>query len=93
MVVVVAEVDLYLLESASLKDKRQVVNSIKERLRGRFNVSVAEVEHQELWQRCGLGMAVVSSDGGYAHELMNKAIRFIEEDYRVEVTGPPVERW
>lgn len=93
MVVVVAEVDLYLLESGSLKDKRQVVNSIKERLRSRFNISVAEVDYQDLWQRCGLGMATVSNDGGYAHELMNKVIRFIEEDYRVEVTGQSVERW
>lgn len=93
MVVVVAELDLYLLESGSLKDKRQVINSIKERLRGRFNLSVAEVDHQDLWQRCGLGLAVVSSDGGHAHEVMNKAIRFIEEDYRVEITGQSVERW
>jgi len=93
VVVLVAEVELYLPESGSLKDKRQVVKSVKERLRSRFNVSIAEVDHLELWQRCGLGLAVVSGDAARAEELMGKAIRFIEQDYRVEVSSQSVERW
>lgn len=93
MVVLVAEVELYLPESGSLKDKRQVVKSVKERVRSRFNVSIAEVDHLDLWQRCGLGLAVVSSETAHADELMGKAIRFIEQDHRVEVTGHSVERW
>ena len=93
MVVLVAEVELYLPESGSLKDKRQVVKSVKERVRGRFNVSIAEVDHLELWQRCGLALAAVSGDAARAEELMSKAIRFIEQDYRVEVSAQSVERW
>ena len=93
MVVLVAEVELYLPQSSSLKDKRQVVKSIKDRVRSRFNVSIAEIDHLELWQRCGLGLAVVSGDGARADELMGQAIRFIEQDYRVEVSRHSVERW
>ena len=57
MVVLVGEVQLHLPESRSLKDKRQVVKSIKERIRNRFNVSIAEVDYLDLWQRCAIAIA------------------------------------
>ncbi|MFB3853002.1 MAG: DUF503 domain-containing protein [Vicinamibacterales bacterium] len=60
MVVGLLSLELYLPQSRSLKDKRMVLRGVKERLR-KFNVSVAEVEHQDLWQRAVLGVAVVSS--------------------------------
>lgn len=55
-------VELFLPESASLKDKRRVLRRLKDRLSGRFNLSIAEIDHQDLWQRARLGMVMISSD-------------------------------
>ena len=60
MVILVGEVQLFLPESQSLKQKRQVLSSLKERLHNRFNLSVAEVDHGDLWQRSTIALAVVS---------------------------------
>ena len=78
-------VSLYISDSRSLKDKRQVLNSLKERIRSRFNVSVAEVESQDLWQRAELGVAVVSTAAQHCDEVMAKIVNFIEGDYRVQI--------
>jgi len=60
MVVGLLSLELHLPQSRSLKDKRMILRGVKERLR-KFNVSVAEVEYQDLWQRAALGIVVVSS--------------------------------
>ena len=78
-------VSLYIGDSRSLKDKRQVLNSIKERIRNRFNVSIAEVSDQELWQRAGLVMAIVSTATQHCDEIMDKIVNLIEGDYRVQI--------
>ncbi len=84
-VVLVSEVQLYLSESQSLKHKRAVLSSLKERLHNRFNISVAEVAHNDLWQRSTLALAVVSNAGDHAGQVIDKAVRFIESDSRVQV--------
>ena len=91
MVVLVGEVQIYLPESSSLKDKRQVVKSLKERIRSRFNVSVAEVDFTELWQRSSFGIAVVSNAMDHAQEVMSKVVDFVERDGRVQVLEVLVE--
>lgn len=91
MFVVCAEVQLYLAESQSLKDKRQVIKSLKERIRSRFNVAVAEVEHQELWQRATLGLAVLSTEARHARQSLDEVVRFIEQDLRVQVVDCEIE--
>ena len=69
--------------SHSLKDKRHVVKGLKDRLRRKFNVSVAEIDYQDLWQRALVAVATVSSD--HAHgELV---LQGVERD-AVEVLGP-----
>ena len=69
MVVALLSVELFLPGSRSLKDKRMVVRRLKDRL-AKFNVAVAEVEHQDLWQRAGLGIVTVStSDNQAGREL------------------------
>ncbi len=52
--------------SHSLKDKRHVVQSLKERLRRKFNIAVAEIDYQDLWQRAAVAAVTVSSDHGHA---------------------------
>jgi uncharacterized protein len=66
----VLTLELRLANSFSLKDKRQVVRSLKDRLRQKFNVAVAEIDYQDLWQRAALAAVTVSSDHGYAEKLL-----------------------
>jgi len=65
MVVALLSVELFLPGSRSLKDKRMVLRRLKDRL-AKFNVAVAEVEHQDLWQRAGLGIVTVSTSDDHA---------------------------
>lgn len=91
MVVLVSEVQLFLPDAQSLKQKRQVLNSIKERLHNRFHLSAAEVGHADLWQRSTLAMAVVSNSGRQADEVLAKAVNFIESDGRVQIIDYTIE--
>ncbi len=61
MVVGILTIAIFLPESHSLKDKRRVLKSLKDRLRSKHNISVAEVDGQELWQRATVGIAAVSN--------------------------------
>ena len=79
MFVLAYEVEIHVGSSQSLKDKRQVVRSMKERLRERVRASVAEVEFQDLWQRAAIGFAVVGADGGHVHEMLQSARRIVEQ--------------
>ncbi|HEV2388909.1 MAG TPA: DUF503 domain-containing protein [Candidatus Acidoferrales bacterium] len=66
--------DIHLPESRSLKDKRHVIQSLKDRLRHRFNVSVAELDHQDLWQRSVVGIVAISSDAAYLEHSLQAAL-------------------
>jgi uncharacterized protein len=73
----ICRVRLRLPENSSLKGKRQVVKSITERLKHRFNVSVAEVGDNDLWQLATLGICCVSNDKQYTNEVLSKVVEFI----------------
>jgi len=64
--------DIHIPEARSLKDKRQVLRSLKDRLRGHFNVAVAELEHQDLWQRAVVGVVSISSDGRHLEQSLGE---------------------
>ena len=72
----VLTLELRLENSHSLKDKRHVVQGLKDRLRNRFNVAVAEIEYQDLWQRAAVAVVTVSPDRAYAEKLL----RSVEDD-------------
>jgi uncharacterized protein YlxP (DUF503 family) len=74
----VLELKLYLPHAHSLKEKRMVVRSLKERLRARFNVAVAELDHQDLWQRSLLGVVSISGDQKALEKLMDAVQRECE---------------
>jgi uncharacterized protein len=78
--VAVGTVELHLPEVGSLKGKRHILKSLKDRLRRRFEIAVAEVDHQDSWQRATLGLACVSSSARHANEIISKAIDFIEDN-------------
>lgn len=85
MVVGIVRIELHLPGARSLKDKRQIVRSLKERIRDRLHASVAEVEHQDLWQRAALGVAVVSGDGAQVHEMLGAIRRLAEGVHEAQV--------
>lgn len=85
MVVGVCTVELFISESRSLKDKRQVLHSLKDRLRGKFNLSVAEVEDQDLWQKAIIGMACVSNDAGHVEQMLDQVLNVIKGVPAVEL--------
>ena len=70
MVIGLLTLDLHFPGARSLKDKRQALRSLETRLRNRFNVSVAEVEHQDLWQRARLAVVSVNTDHGHLESTL-----------------------
>lgn len=78
MVIGVCTVKLYLPLAHSLKDKRSVVKSITTRISREFNVSIAEVDLQDMWQTALLGISTVSNDAAYAHGVLEQVIKWIE---------------
>ncbi len=79
------EIEILIYESNSLKEKRQTVKSIIERIKSKFNASVAEVGYNELWNRSLIGIAVVSNDKNLCDASISKIISFIDYDERVEI--------
>ena len=75
MVVGVLRLTLYIHGAASLKDKRQVLRKVTDRLRSRFNVSVAEVGDNDVWQRAVVGIAAVANDRSFVNEVLDKCAR------------------
>jgi uncharacterized protein YlxP (DUF503 family) len=90
VVIGILKVTLYIPESGSLKSKRRVLRSLKDRLRTQFNVSVAEVEHHDLWQKTAIGIALVSRDRNHADQSLQTILNRIESLRLAEVIG--VER-
>jgi len=77
MTVALLSVELYLPMSQSLKDKRMVLRRLKDRI-GAMNVAVAEVAHQDLWQRAGLGIVTVATSGDVAEQTMTSVMKEID---------------
>src|SRR3954447_3492057 len=75
MVVGILRLTLYIHGAASLKDKRQVLRKVVDRLRSRFNVSVAEVADNDVWQRAVIGIAAVANDRSFVNEVLDKCAR------------------
>jgi len=63
--------EIHIEDAQSLKDKRQILRSLKDRLRAHFNVAVAELAHQDLWQRSRIGVVTVSSDAKHLEESLD----------------------
>ncbi len=70
--------DLHLDACHSLKEKRQIVKSLKDRLHQRFNVSAAETDHQDLWQRAEVSACVVSTDRRHAEQVLRAADSLVD---------------
>lgn len=91
MVVGLCTIELFISGSQSLKDKRQVVHGLKDRLRSKFNLSIAEVDGQDLWQKAVLGMACVSNERGHVNRVLEQALNLIKSMPAVEVVRTQLE--
>lgn len=89
--VALGTVELHLPDVDSLKGKRHVLKGLKERVRAKFEVAVAEVDHHDSWQRTTLAVACVSHDGRHANEVVSKALDFIEGNVDGHVIDTAVE--
>lgn len=85
------QIELMIPDSNSLKQKRYVLSSIKQRLRNKFNVSVAEVDHQDLWQRSVIGVVMVGNKQKFLTEAMQKILYFVDEQEKLEITDHIIE--
>ena len=93
----VCMIRLHLPENHSLKGKRQVLNSLITRIKNKYNVAIAEVGDQDLWQLATLGVACVSNSAQHADEVMAKVVEFVSHsrldvellDYEIEIIPFP----
>lgn len=85
MVVGLLTLELFFPDSHSLKGKRSLVRPIIERLRRNWNVSVAEVEHQDTWQRANLAVASVNTDGAEVQRTLNEVVRQVEAQHSLHL--------
>ena len=66
--------ELHIPDAQSLKDKRQVLRSLKDKLRRQFNVAVAELDHQDVWQRSVVGVVTLSNEEKHVKEVLQKVL-------------------
>ena len=91
MVIGLCTIDLHLPGASSLKDKRSVLKSVIHRVRREFNVSIAEVDHQDIWRSAVLAVVCVSGDRAYAHGLLTRVVQWRTRldaelvDYQIEM--------
>jgi len=83
MTVGIARVTLFLGEAHSLKEKRMVLRRVKDRAQQKFNLAIAEVGDNDLWQRAVLGLAVVGSGRRFTESALDEVVRFIREEAEV----------
>jgi uncharacterized protein len=89
--VALGTIELHLPDVDSLKGKRHVIKGLKEKVRAKFEVAVAEVDHHDIWQRATLAVACVSHDSRHANEVVSKAMNFIEGNVDGTVIDMTVE--
>jgi uncharacterized protein YlxP (DUF503 family) len=91
MVIGLLRLELHFPGARSLKDKRQLLRSLETRVRNRFNVSVAEVEHQDLWQRATLAVVGVNTDHAHLEATLQAALAEAERGGEVQVLDAATE--
>ena len=92
MITGIFKIDLLIHDAFSLKDKRQVIKSIIERLKSRFNLSISEVGKNDIWNRSIIGISVVSNDAAHIDSMLSNIASFVEHDSRVEILDTFVDK-
>lgn len=91
MIIGLCTIELFIPDAHSLKAKRQILLSLKERLRSKFNLSVAEVGDQDLWQKAMLGLACVANEGAHANRVLDQALNVVRSIPTIELVKSRIE--
>jgi len=91
MVIAVLTVDLYLPGASSLKEKRMVIKALKDKIGHHYNVSIAEVDFLDKWQRARIGIVQVGNDFKYVEKNMNSIFRLIDSNGFAQVVDHSLE--
>ena len=92
MVIGALRIELYIDGNRSLKGKRQMLRSVIQRVKSRFgNVSISEVDSQDLWQRATIGVSFVSNDAPYVNSVLDQVSGFIESMGIVQIVCRDLE--
>jgi hypothetical protein len=87
----ICTIHLQLVDSRSLKDKRRIIKSLKDKVRHKFNVSIAEIDGLDKWQWATLGVACVSNDSRFTNSVLSKVVDLINGIYSVELLDYEIE--
>ena len=85
MIVGCCEIELYIYESYSLKDKRMVIKSIIEKMKRRYNISISEVGDNDIWNKSSIAFCTVSNGMTNVNKIIQEGIDFLELDDRIEI--------
>lgn len=91
MVVGVCRITIIIHDSNSLKDKRQVLKGILGKVQNRFNVSIAEVQDNDVWQKATIGVSAVGTDRAHINSTIDKVLYFIEGLHLADVVDHSIE--
>lgn len=91
MVIGILKLDMHIPLSGSLKEKRMILKSVKDKIRNRFNVSVSEIGELDKWQRALVGVVGCNSDGSYVNAELNSVVDMIKENSSIELLNYAIE--
>jgi len=91
MIIGICQLDLFIHGNLSLKGKRQVLRKLLDRVRNKFNVSVAEVGDNDKWQKSQVGFCIVGNDKRYINSSLDNMINFVESLNIVEIVHSEIE--
>ncbi|MBN3039270.1 MAG: DUF503 domain-containing protein [Candidatus Omnitrophica bacterium] len=91
MTIAVLQMQIFIPAATSLKGKRKVIKSIKDKIRAKFNVSVAEVDGLDKWQRATLAIACVNRDRRLPNSILSKIVNLVEAEHAIELIDYEIE--
>ncbi len=87
----ICTIEIHIPGSDSLKNKRRVIKSIIQRIRNKYNVSVSEIDEQDIWQRATLGIACISNDKNIIHKTFSHIENFLDSNMEIQVINLYIE--
>ncbi len=91
MLVGILQLELFIPESGSLKEKRFVLSSLKQRLRNKFNISIAEIDQNDKWQLSTVAVAIVANEKRFIEKSLNKIFNLVEQEHTVQIMNQQFE--
>lgn len=91
MTIGVLTIELSICNSSSLKDKRMILKSLKDRIRKHFNISIAELDNHEKWRRATLGVVNVNTDSRTANSILSRVVELVKSTHSVDLLDYNIE--